>query len=183
MPFHDGRAFTPTYGQIGVRNAHLYHERVYNTMANFVETRDTRDGAASVLSNVTFNWVRITTPVPGYNGGKPEYNLQIATSNPEQAQAWFEVMPNLRVVPEGITTFNLKRPSFLGAPGAVMEDGDLMAVETRKSIGNGSTGDVKISHKKHPKTGRPYVCLEAIKVRTLVEYVADTTAYANDFDF
>jgi len=152
-------------------------------VTNFVETRDTRDGAASVLAGVTLNWVRITTPVPGYNGGKPEYNLQIATSNPEQAQAWSEVMPNLRLVPEGITTFNLKRPSFLGAPGAVMGDGELMTVETRKAIGNGSTGDVKISHKKHPKTGRPYVCLEAIKMKTLIEYIADTADYSDDFDF
>jgi hypothetical protein len=154
----------------------------YN-MTNFVETRTTRDGAASVLSDVTLNWVKIVTPVPGYNGGKPEYNLQIATATADQAQAWSEIMPNLKVVAEGLTTFNLKRPSFLGAPAAVMEDGDLMTVEARRTIGNGSVGDVKISHKKHPKTGRPYVCLEAIKVKKLVEYVADTADYSDDFDF
>ena len=154
----------------------------YN-MTNFVETRTTRDGAASVLSDVTLNWVKIVTPVPGYNGGKPQYELQIATDNAEQAQAWAEIMPNIKLALEGTTSFSLKRPSFLGAPAAVWKNGDLIEVEARKSIGNGSVGDVKISHKNHPKTNRPYVCLEAIKVTKLVAYVADNSDYADDFDF
>jgi hypothetical protein len=152
-------------------------------MTNFVETRTTRDGAASVLTGVTLNWVKIVTPVPGYNGGKPQFELQIATDNADQAQAWFGIMPNLKLVPEGTTTFSLKRPSFLGAPAAVWKNGEIIEVAGRKAIGNGSVGDVKISHKKHPNTGRPYVCLEAIKVTKIVEYVADTEAYADDFDF
>ena len=152
-------------------------------MTNFVETRDTRNGAASVLADVQLNWVKIVTPVAGYNGGKPQYELQIATDNVEQAEAWYSIMPNLKVVSEGTTSFTLKRPSFLGALAIVYEDGAAMEVATRRMIGNGSRGDVKISHKQHPKTGRPYVCLEAIKLTNLVEYVADTTAYADDFDF
>jgi len=152
-------------------------------MTNFVETRDTRNGTASVLADVTLNWVKVVAPVPGYNGGKPQYELQIATDNADQALAWSDVMPNIKLVPEGTTTFTLKRPAFLGAPAMVWEDGAAMEVSSRKMIGNGSVGDVKISHKQHPKTGRPYVCLEAVKLKALVEYVADTAEYANDFDF
>jgi hypothetical protein len=152
-------------------------------MTNFVETRDTRNGAASVLTDVQLNWVKIVTPVPGYNGGKPQYELQIATDNAEQAEAWYGIMPNLRIVEGGTTSFTLKRPSFLGAPAIVWEDGAAMEVASRKIIGNGSRGHVKISHKQHPKTGRPYVCLEAIKLVSLVEFIADSTTYEDDFDF
>jgi len=152
-------------------------------MTNFVDTRNTRNGTASVLADVQLNWVKIVTPVPGYNGGKPQYELQIATDNAEQAEAWHFIMPNLKVVAEGITSFTLKRPAFLGAPAIVYDDGAAMEVPTRRIIGNGSRGDVKVSHKQHPKTGRSYICLEAIKLTKLVEYVADNTEYADDFDF
>jgi len=152
-------------------------------MTNFVETRDTRAGTSSVLADVQLNWVKIVTPTAGYNGGKPQYELQIATDNVEQAEAWYSVMPNLKIVDEGTTSFTLKRPSFLGAPAIVWHDGAAMEVASRRVIGNGSRGDVKISHKQHPKTGRPYVCLEAIKLWEMVEYVADNADYADDFDF
>jgi hypothetical protein len=152
-------------------------------MTNFVETRNTRDGAASVLADVQLNWVKVVTPVAGYNGGKPQYELQIATDNVEQAEAWYALMPNLRIAPEGTTSFTLKRPAFLGAPAIVWADGMAMDVASRKTIGNGSRGDIKISHKQHPKTGRPYVCLEAIKLKELVEFIAEPTTYEDNFDF
>jgi len=152
-------------------------------MTNFVETRNTRDGAASVLADVQLNWVKIVTPVAGYNGGKPQYELQIATDNAEQAAAWYGIMPNINIVSEGVTSFTLKRPSFLGAPAIVWEDGMAMDVAVRRTIGNGSRGDIKISHKQHPKTGRPYVCLEAIKLKALVEFIAEPTTYEDNFDF
>lgn len=152
-------------------------------MTNFVETRDTRNGAASVLADVQLNWVKIVTPVAGYNGGKPQYELQIATDNAEQAEAWYGIMPNIKLVEGGTTSFTLKRPSFLGAPAIVWEDGMAMDVAARRTIGNGSRGDIKISHKQHPKTGRPYVCLEAIKLKELVEFIAEPTTYEDDFDF
>jgi hypothetical protein len=151
-------------------------------MTNFVETRDTRNGTASLLSNVQLNWLKVIAPVPGYNGGKPQYELQIATQDTEQAQAWKSIMPNLRIS-EDVTTFTLKRPSFLGAPAMVNADGDIMEMSLRKTIGNGSIGDVKVSHKQHPKTGTPYVCLEAVRVTEIATFIPDNSQYENDFDF
>ena len=151
-------------------------------MTNFVETRDTRSGTASLLSNVQLNWLKVIAPVPGYNGGKPQYELQIATQDKEQAEAWKAIMPNLRVS-DDVTTFTLKRPSFLGAPAMVNDNGSIMEMSIRKSVGNGSIGDVKISHKQHPKTGRSYVCLEAIKVTELSVFTPDNLQFESDFDF
>jgi hypothetical protein len=65
----------------------------------------------------------------------------------------------------------------------VNADGDIMEMSLRKTIGNGSIGDVKISHKKHPKTGTPYVCLEAIRVTEIATFIPDNSQYENDFDF
>jgi len=151
----------------------------------YCDTRMTRDGTATLFNDVQLNWMKLTTAVPGYNGGKPQFELQIATSDIDQARAWKEVLPNLNVKEEegGVTTFTLKRPSFLGSPTVLGSDGDIMSVETKKSLGNGSLGDVKVSHKKHPKTGRPYVCLEAIRVNEIAVFVPDNTQFENDFDF
>lgn len=151
-------------------------------MTTMIETRDTREGTFTVLTDVTLNWVKVVKPVASYNGGKPQYELQIATNDTTQAEAWNSVMPNLRINPEGTSVFTLKRAAFLGAPAVVYEDGAAMEVATRRIIGNGSTGDVRISHRVH-KTGRPYVTLEAIKIKTLVEYVQDNPEYTDNFDF
>ena len=153
-------------------------------MTNFVETRDTRNGTFSILSNVEINWVKIVKPVNGYNGGALQYEAQIASVDSAQIEALLEVLPNMKVsVDDTPTSFTLKRPAFLGAPGAVSLDGSILESSARGMIGNGSRGDVKISHKNHPKTGRPYVCLEAIKVTELKKFVPDSAQFANDFDF
>jgi len=149
----------------------------------FVETRETSTGTQSILSGVTIMYPRVSRSVPSFIGGKPEFNLGISLTDKKQIAALKEVLPNMNVKEEGPTTFTLKRPAFLGAPGVVNADGDIMEPTTRATIGNGSVADVKISHKKHPKTGRPYVCLEALKVIKMVEFVPESNMMANDFDF
>ena len=152
-------------------------------MTNFVETRETSTGTQSILSGVTIMYPRVSTPVPSYNGGKPEFNLSISLTNADQIAAFKEILPNMNVKEEGPTTFTLKRPAFLGSPGVVKANGDIIEPAARVTIGNGSVADIKISHKKHPKTGRPYVCLEALKIIKMKKFVPENTTLANDFDF
>ena len=109
-----------------------------------------------------------------------QFELQIETTDKKQAEAWKSVMKNLNVTDEG-AKFTLKRPAFLGRPIAVDSDGTLLTEEQRKSIGNGSIGDVRISHKAHPKTGVEYVTLEAIRVTDMATYVPE--ARDEEFDF
>ena len=66
-------------------------------MTNFVETRDTRNGTFSILSNVEINWVKIVKPVNGYNGGALQYEAQIASVDSAQIEALLEVLPNMKV--------------------------------------------------------------------------------------
>jgi len=153
-------------------------------MNNFVETRDTRNGTFSILYNVELNWTKVVKPVNGYNGGTLQYETQIASVDSAQIEALKGILPNMKVSEDDTpTAFTLKRPAFLGAPGVVALDGNILEPAARGMIGNGSRGDVKISHKNHPKTGRPYVCLEAIKVTELKKFVPDSAQFANDFDF
>ena len=153
-------------------------------MTNFVETRNTRNGTFSILANVEINWLKAVKPVNGYNGGSLQYEVQLASVDKAQIEALLEVLPNMKVSEDDTpTSFTLKRPAFLGAPGIVSLDGTIIESSARGTIGNGSRGDIKISHKNHPKTGRPYVCLEAIKVTELKKFVPDSSQFANDFDF
>jgi hypothetical protein len=148
----------------------------------FVETRDTRSGTFSILHDIQVNWVKVFKAVPGFNGGKPQFELQIAAEG-EQLDAILEILPNMKVSEEGLSSFTLKRPAFLGAPGVVDNEGGLVDHNKRKTIGNGSRGDVKISHKFHPTTNRPYVCLEALRITELVPFLPDGDQFATDFDF
>ena len=149
-------------------------------MTNFVNTRTVAAGTQSVLAGVEMNWVKVNKAVPGFNGGTMQFELQINTTDKAQADAWKSVMPNLKVTDEG-AKFTLKRPAFLGRPNAVDADGVIMTEEARGTIGNGSKGDVRISHKVHPKTGAEYVTLEALKVTEMVTFVPQ--ARDEEFDF
>ena len=149
-------------------------------MKTFVNTRNVSAGTQSVLSNVSLNWVKVSKAVPGYNGGTMQFELQIETTDLKQAEAWKTVMPNLNVTDTG-AKFTLKRPAFRGRPNVVDAQGALLTEEARSTIGNGSKGDVKISHQVHPKTGTEYVTLEAIKVTEMVAFVPE--ARDEDFDF
>jgi hypothetical protein len=151
-------------------------------MTKFVETRETLDGTFSMLFKIPVHWLKCLLPVPGYNGGKLEFQSNITTTSKKQSVAIQELIPNATIKEDGTCSYTLKRPSFLGAPAIVDKDGNIVSQEYKKSIGNGSIANVKISHKKHPKTGRPYVCLEAIQILELVEYKPNENIEAN-FDF
>ena len=144
-----------------------------------VNTRNTRDGMQTVLSNVEINFVKVATAVPSYNGGKPQFELQIATDNKRKAMQWKAVMPNLTVQEDGSAKFTLKRPAFQGRPNVVDAEGMIVSEEVRKSIGNGTIADVRISHREHK--GFNYVQLEAIRINELVTF--DPTEVMNDSDF
>ena len=149
-------------------------------MKTFVNTRSVAAGTQTVLSGVSLSWVKVSKAVPGYNGGTMQFELQINTTDKAQAEAWKTVMPNLKVTDEG-AKFTLKRPAFRGRPNVVDAQGVIMTEEDRSSIGNGSVGDVKISHQIHPKTGTEYVTLEAVRVTEMVAFVPE--ARDEEFDF
>ena len=134
----------------------------------------------TVLTDVQMNWVKVAKPVPGFNGGTMQYDVQISTTDKEQAEAWKSVMPNINIQDDGSASFTLKRPSFRGRLNVVWEDGGLLEEPTRAIIGNGSRGDIRVSHQTHPKTGTSFVMLEAIKLKELVEFVPEPI---NSFDF
>ena len=149
-------------------------------MKTFINTRNVAAGTQTVLSGVSLNWVKVAKAVPGYNGGTMQFEVQIETTDKAQAEAWKTVMKNLNVTDEG-AKFTLKRPAFRGRPNVVDAQGALLTEDERSSIGNGSVGDVKISHNIHPKTGTEYVTLEAIKITEMVTFVPE--ARDEDFDF
>ena len=117
-------------------------------MNNFVNTRTVAAGTQSVLKGVSLSWVKIANAVPGYNGGTMQFELQISTTDKEQAQAWKSVMKNLNVTDEG-AKFTLKRAAFQGRPKAEDADGAILSEDARKTIGNGSVGDISIPQ-THP---------------------------------
>ena len=149
-------------------------------MKTFVNTRSVAAGTQTVLSGVSLSWVKVSKAVPGYNGGTMQFELQINTTDKAQAEAWKTVMPNLKVTDEG-AKFTLKRPAFRGRPNVVDAQGVIMTEEDRSSIGNGSVGDVKISHQIHPKTGTEYVTLEAVRVTEMVAFVPEARDEELDF--
>ena len=150
------------------------------TMKTFVNTRNVAAGTQTVLSNVTMNWVKVTRAVPAYNGGNMQFELQIATTDKKQAEAWKTVMPNINVTDEG-AKFVLKRPAFRGRPHVVDAQGAILSEDDRNGIGNGSVGDIRIAHNAHPKTGVQYVTLEAVRVTEMVTYVPEARDEAFDF--
>jgi hypothetical protein len=90
-------------------------------MTKFVETRETLDGTFSMLFKIPVHWLKCLLPVPGYNGGKLEFQSNITTTSKKQSVAIQGVIPNATIKEDGTCSYTLKRPSFLGAPYVCLE--------------------------------------------------------------
>ena len=151
-------------------------------MTTFFETRDTRQGTFTMVPNAHTELAYVNKAKQGFMANQMQFEITITTADQDQANGWKEVFSNLKVS-ENVSRFTLKRPSFLGAPVVVNKDNSLMSMEDRAKIGNGSICDVKVSHKTHPKSGTPYVCLEAIRVLELVPFVPNNMSSYDEEDF
>ncbi len=95
-------------------------------MTKFVETRETLDGTFSMLFKIPVHWLKCLLPVPGYNGGKLEFQSNITTTSKKQSVAIQGIIPNATIKEDGTCSYTLKRPSFLGAPAIVDKDGNML---------------------------------------------------------
>ena len=134
-----------------------------------------------LISNVELNWARLDAPVTPF--GTPQWELQIATTDATQAQVLRENHMNVKEK-DGKFTVSLKRKA-VRANGDPMDpvrvvDANKLPMENRRSIGNGSRGNVIVWQAPYEAMGRKGISssLTAVQVTELVEY----TAGGLDFD-
>ena len=131
------------------------------------------------INGVELNWARLDTPVNPF--GTEQWELQIATTDKAVAD---ELSANHLNVKErdGKFVVALKRKAKK-SDGSSMDpvrvvDAGLNAMENRKSIGNGSVGNVIVWQYPYEAMGRKGIAssLTAVQVTDLVEYTASAAA-------
>ena len=134
-----------------------------------------------LISNVELNWARLDDAVSPF--GTPQWELQVATTDAAQAQMLRDNHLNVKEK-DGKFTVSLKRKA-IRANGEAMDpvrvvDANKLPMENRRSIGNGSTGNVIVWQAPYEAVGRKGISssLTAVQVTNLVEY----TAGGVDFD-
>ena len=142
--------------------------------------------AQTLVKDVQLFWAKLDEPVSPF--GAPQWEIQIRvpkarkgeleklTTNPEK---------NVKDQDEGMVSLNLKKKA-VNAKGEKMQpvrvvDGAKSPIENRKSIGNGSEGNVIVRSYDFDIAGRKGTAyaLEAIQVVTLKEFTGGDSL---DFD-
>ena len=130
------------------------------------------------INNVELNWARLDQPVNPF--GTPQWELQIATQDQAVAE---DLRANHFNVKErdGKFTVSLKRKA-MKADGSAMDpvrvvDANLTAVENRRSIGNGSVGNVIVWQYPYEAMGRKGIAcsLTAVQITKLEEYTGGSS--------
>ena len=136
-----------------------------------------------LISNVDLNWARLDQPVSPF--GTAQWELQIATTDKAVAA---DLKANHMNVKEkdGQFVVSLKRKA-VKADGSPMDpvrlvDATKMPMENRRSIGNGSKGNVIVWQAPFDVAGRSGISnsLTAVQVTELVEYTGGSSSV--DFD-
>ena len=131
-----------------------------------------------MIKDAELNWARLDQPVNPF--GQPQWELQVATTNKAQADEW---KANFLTVKErdGKFVVALKRKA-VKADGSAMDpvrvvDSMKAAIENRRSIGNGSQGNVIVWQYPYEAPGRSGVAssLTAVQVTKLEEYTGGSS--------
>ena len=131
-----------------------------------------------MIKDAELNWARLDQPVNPF--GQPQWELQVATTNKAQADEW---KANFLAVKErdGKFVVALKRKA-VKADGSAMDpvrvvDSMKAAIENRRSIGNGSQGNVIVWQYPYEAPGRSGVAssLTAVQVTKLEEYTGGSS--------
>ena len=141
-----------------------------------------------ILKNVELFWARLdpSNPDMGFSGDKPQWNVELRTRSKEKSQEWKKLGLNPKVDDDDDGIFY--KVKIMKA--AVKKDGsemlpvpvvgaDLMPLEDRTAIGNGSTANVKIRTFEYNFQGKEGVGvrLDAIQIISLVEYEKKSNSY------
>jgi len=134
----------------------------------------------AMIKNVTFNWVKLDTPVENYSADKLIYDVQVSV--PESRKAELEVFRKVRPMGNGMVGINLHKNAFKrdGSESQKVRvvDANKMPLDP-KIVGNGSTGNAIVMQSpyelKNPKTGKvtksgTSTMLIAIQVIKLIKY-------------
>ena len=128
-----------------------------------------------MIADVELNWARLDAPVSPF--GAPQWELQIATTDAAKAE---ELKANHLNVKErdGKFVVSLKRKA-VKADGSAMDpvrvvDTNKAPIADRKSIGNGSVGNVIVWQAPYNTAGRSGISnsLTAVQVTKLEVYAA-----------
>lgn len=135
-----------------------------------------------LINDVELNWARLDTPVNPF--GTPQWELQIATTDADKVAEMKAAGMNVKEK-DGKSTVSLKRKATR-ADGSPMEavrvvDANRNPVENRRSIGNGSVGNVIVWAYPYDTAGRKGIgfSLTAVQVTKLEVFEASNTT---DFD-
>ena len=127
------------------------------------------------IMGVELNWARLDQPVNPF--GTPQWELQIATTDANVAKELSDNHLNVKEK-DGKFVISLKRKATK-ADGSAMDpvrvaDSAVTPIENRRSIGNGSKGNVIVWQYPYEAMGRSGVAssLTAVQVTDLVEYVS-----------
>ena len=135
------------------------------------------------VMDVELNWARLDTPVSPF--GTAQWELQIATTDKKKVKELKDLGLNVKEK-DGKSVVSLKRKA-IKSDGSPMDpvrvvDGARNPIENRRSIGNGSIGNVIIWQYPYDVMGRKGVgaSLTAVQVTKLEEYTPEGSS--NDFD-
>lgn len=141
-----------------------------------------------ILSNVQLFWAKLDKPVEPF--GTPQYELQVQV--PKKREKELSVYGKTKAGENGMVAINFKKKAFKadGTPAAKVNvvDSKKEPMDS-KSIGNGSTGNVKLMLRpyeikgptgKVTKSGTS-VALSAVQVTKLVKYEPKSDNFV-DFD-
>ena len=133
-----------------------------------------------VIKNVTLNYAKLAKPVSPF--GTEQYEVQIATSNPETISQMKEAGLNVKEK-DGMSVAGLKRKATRadgspnGAPKVFNGQLSELTEEEVSKMGNGSTGSVKIFQYPYDAGGRKGTAssLTAIQVTNYIKYEGGVT--------
>ena len=134
------------------------------------------------IVGVELNWAKLDKPVSPF--GTEQFELQIATTDKDKAQELKDNHFNVKEM-DGKFVVSLKRKAKRAdgsdnGPVRVV-DGSLNPIENKRSIGNGSMGNVIVFQYPYEAMGRKGIAssLTAVQITDLVEY---TGSGGVDFD-
>ena len=135
-----------------------------------------------LISDVELNWVKVDQPVSPF--GAPQWEVQIATTDKAVADVWSANHMKVKEQ-DGKFVSNLKRKA-VKADGNPMDpvrvvDAQKAPIIDRRSIGNGSIGNVIVWQSPYEYAGRSGVSssLTAVQITKLEEYKSSSSV---DFD-
>lgn len=128
------------------------------------------------LKDATLNYAKLVKPVNPF--GTEQYELQAATSDDANAQKWRDLGLNVKEK-DGVYTVSLKRKARKANGDdngkVVVIDSALKPISEDRlmTLGNGSTGNIKLYQYPYEAAGRKGVAtsLTAVQVVDFVEYV------------